>query len=200
MYVFFQELKIGESVLTEFILSSDGWTGKIEWKKPIEAVQKELILGFFKQIPPTQREYEVTNHIWTFLGPAGAQLVSILNQAIQGKLLSGTILQEVKDLRGNLKRGNLRYIPPTPPKPKFKEEDFFHAPPPAKKVELSGEALYSALSSLLGIELSLFKSLNPADLKKAYRSAALRLHPDRNNGDGSRMSELNALWSIYSVK
>ncbi len=32
-------------------------------------------------------------------------------------------------------------------------------------------------------------------LKPIYRKAALRLHPDRNNGDGSKMSELNSIWA-----
>lgn len=36
---------------------------------------------------------------------------------------------------------------------------------------------------------------NLKDMKLVYRRAALTLHPDRNNGDGSRMSELNAIWS-----
>lgn len=32
---------------------------------------------------------------------------------------------------------------------------------------------------------------------KLYRAAAMRLHPDRNNGDGSKMSELNRIWREY---
>ena len=32
---------------------------------------------------------------------------------------------------------------------------------------------------------------------KLYRQAALRLHPDRNNGDGSKMSSLTQLWREY---
>lgn len=56
------------------------------------------------------------------------------------------------------------------------------------------------LVSLLGLNSwgefdSLLRSNGAA--KKLYRSAAMRLHPDRNNGDGSRMSKLNELWSIY---
>lgn len=31
---------------------------------------------------------------------------------------------------------------------------------------------------------------------KAYRKAAMLLHPDRNGGDGSKMSELNSVWGF----
>lgn len=37
------------------------------------------------------------------------------------------------------------------------------------------------------------------DLKKQYRRKALELHPDRNNGDGAAMSELNSVWSAYNA-
>jgi hypothetical protein len=37
-----------------------------------------------------------------------------------------------------------------------------------------------------------------SQLKKAYRRKALELHPDRNNGDGSKMSELNEVYNAYT--
>ena len=33
--------------------------------------------------------------------------------------------------------------------------------------------------------------------KKSYRAAALKYHPDRNHGDGAKMSELNMLWQLW---
>jgi len=36
--------------------------------------------------------------------------------------------------------------------------------------------------------------------KKIYRAAAIKLHPDKNNGDGSKMSKLNELWGIYGSR
>jgi hypothetical protein len=58
------------------------------------------------------------------------------------------------------------------------------------------------LLSLLGLNTwgafdALLKDASAA--KKLYRSAALRLHPDRNAGDGSQMSKLNELWRIYGT-
>jgi hypothetical protein len=34
-------------------------------------------------------------------------------------------------------------------------------------------------------------------LRKRYKQAAMKLHPDRNNGDGSKMATLNQLWGAY---
>lgn len=59
------------------------------------------------------------------------------------------------------------------------------------------------LLSLLGLNAwGEFDSLmrDSAAAKKLYRAAALRLHPDRNNGDGSQMSKLNELWGIYGTR
>lgn len=54
------------------------------------------------------------------------------------------------------------------------------------------------LISLLGLDnWGSFDALRNGELRKVYRSAAMRLHPDRNNGDGSRMAKLNQLMSIY---
>jgi hypothetical protein len=54
------------------------------------------------------------------------------------------------------------------------------------------------LVSLLGLDnWGAFDSLKNGDLRKIYRAAAMRLHPDRNNGDGSRMAKLNQLMAIY---
>lgn len=40
------------------------------------------------------------------------------------------------------------------------------------------------------------KNWTKNDATKAYRRAAMFYHPDRNNGDGSKMSELNSTWAI----
>lgn len=55
--------------------------------------------------------------------------------------------------------------------------------------------------SLLGLnKWGEFDSLPAKQAKKLYLSAAMRLHPDRNNGDGSKMSKLNELWGIYGSR
>lgn len=38
---------------------------------------------------------------------------------------------------------------------------------------------------------------DPVALKKLYRATAIKLHPDKNGGDHSRMSTFTQLWGIY---
>lgn len=59
------------------------------------------------------------------------------------------------------------------------------------------------LLSLLGLNTwGQFDSLlsDKVGAKKIYRAAAIKLHPDKNNGDGSKMSKLNELWGIYGTR
>lgn len=45
------------------------------------------------------------------------------------------------------------------------------------------------------VHVSIREDADILSLKPYYRKAALALHPDRNNGDGSRMSHLNMIWA-----
>jgi DnaJ domain len=78
---------------------------------------------------------------------------------------------------------------------KLKLEDFFYeAPAPAVPTR---DSLGNSICKLLGVTSDVLS--DSAALKKAYRKKALELHPDRNNGDGSKMSELNSIWSQYNA-
>lgn len=67
--------------------------------------------------------------------------------------------------------------------------------PASKKVPK--ETLAQQLIDILGCTLEDMKDSDK--IKKLYRRKALELHPDRNAGDGSKMSELNSIWSAYNA-
>ena len=77
-------------------------------------------------------------------------------------------------------------------------EEFFKEPeaglaPKTKKSKSDLEVAFISICVTTNGEMCF-----PTDkegLKKAYRKASMKLHPDRNNGDGSKMSELNQIWS-----
>lgn len=79
----------------------------------------------------------------------------------------------------------------------IKEGNFFYEEALNSPVVVTKESLAAQLCKLLEVTSEILKDTNAA--KKAYRAAALKYHPDRNNGDGARMSELNSIWSQYNA-
>lgn len=47
-----------------------------------------------------------------------------------------------------------------------------------------------------GLTLEQVKNYNKNEATKVYRKASMLIHPDRNGGDSTKMSELNAVWAI----
>jgi hypothetical protein len=214
VYVYYEHLNPNTPLeILDLVLSSDGRTTKLDWKNPKELAQSEIIRSLLKAVSPEDRDYDAKTYIWSYLGPAGPRVISVLNQAIQGGLLAGTTLSPLKDLRGLQAKGDFKwkpYAPPpkvnpyryktgVPPAPVYDEKDFFYAPPASRGTGIpSGEALFSALASLMNIPLEDFKAAAPSELKRYYRAACIRLHPDKG-GDPKKMSELTMLWSAYNA-
>ena len=48
---------------------------------------------------------------------------------------------------------------------------------------------------ILGIKPEDLKKMSKDDLKKAYRKAAMKTHPDRNGNDGEAFKDVNNAWS-----
>ena len=76
-------------------------------------------------------------------------------------------------------------------------EQFFYEEALNAPIIVTKESIAAQLCTMLQISSDVLRDTNAA--KKAYRMKALQLHPDRNNGDGSKMSELNSLWSAYNA-
>ena len=79
-------------------------------------------------------------------------------------------------------------------------EDFFHdhaytaqSAAPKTKIELL-KKLEFICKEQAQVLVSIREDSDIQGLKLFYRKAALALHPDRNNGDGSKMAELNVVW------
>lgn len=203
MYVYYEEFKDanGTLLLTEVVLSSYAREAKIDWSSKSEKAQFDILNAYFKSIPGDKRAYDATSHVWTYKETTGAALISTIQSGITGGLLGNCSVNKIIDLEDKVAKKELNRKDPKPRKPeqveiKFKEEEFFYAPEP--KAELSGEKLWSALATQLEIPVELVKTGTKDTLKGAYRRAALRFHPDRNDGDGSKMSELNYLWGLFN--
>ena len=81
--------------------------------------------------------------------------------------------------------------------PKDYAESFFNNQGINTTTTISREEIISKLTSLFGVDIV---SLDDAALKREYRKAALKYHPDRNDGNGDMMSELNMYYNMYVVK
>lgn len=136
-------------------------------------------------IPASDRVWDPTTKCW---------LVSQHSFELAQNLLTSSLLidsQHVTDISAvtNLNQAQ-------PKATTFTPNDFFYNTTPVKTAE-SKDSLQQKLAALLQIPSSILT--DPIAAKRAYRTIALKLHPDRNNGDGSKMSELNFLWSLWNA-
>lgn len=207
MYVYYEEFtdSTGAISLIEIVLSSYGSNTQINWKDPREKAAMDIINAYLKSVPADKRSYDATSHIWSFLGSTGVAVIQAMNAGINGGLLQRTSVHKITDLQDKASKGQLsrkdkpkKSINAPEVEIKFNEEEFFYNTQPPTEKKLVGEALWEALGDMLGIPMEEVKSGDARTLKKAYFRAAMKYHPDRNNGDGSKMSELNMLWGIYN--
>ncbi len=205
MYIFYEEFPATYVVdtITEFVVSSDGRSAKIAFYDQDEKTTFNMVSSLFKAIPLQNRSYDLASHVWTFIGVAGAKVVVTLESLKIGLPTLKIEMKKVISLADRINKSQLHLDDATflnngkPPEIKFNEADFFHAPP-APKGQISGEALYSALATLIGISVAELKAADSNKLKSFKRAASLKYHPDRNGGDSSKMSEFNMLWMIYT--
>ena len=110
-------------------------------------------------------------------------------------------IKEIKDLESKAIKGNLNWTStPKTGEAKYNVEDFFYTPQAAAPT-LTKESVSVRLATIFNLtEFEFVKITDETQLKRLYRQAALRLHPDRNGGEASQMSELNMLWNVYNSK
>lgn len=197
MYLLYEHHKdsAGALLATDMLMSSR-FPGKpgINFKNPAEAAFFEFTKKTFKEVHASQRTYDPDTKIWSFFGGIGASIYKILKESPFASFAGGIAFERIEDLAEAVKRG---YVA-KPEKLAFDPSDFFYtseAPVPSGPSRSEAE---KQLALLVGLEHSELKGLDPTMLRKVYLRAALRLHPDRNNGDATGMTNLNFYWQALN--
>jgi len=128
-------------------------------------------------IPATAREYDPSTFKWQI----AIEYWPALKQILEVSQFDIKVMQPSAGAQGvNV--------------PKDYAENFYHKPV-APKAETK-ESILTQLAALLGIHEDI-ASMELVALKKKYREAARKYHPDFG-GDSAKMSELNRVWTIYN--
>ena len=176
----------GKTVLTEMRLSSYG-DGRLAiiFRNPKENVIFELCKAILKWPPIAQRLYDEATKVWSYFEDYGPQVIERLKEVT--KTVQEIQCIAVEDLAAQALNNRVSLNGKSP---RMRPEDFFYNHGTLSSAPtLSKETVAEKLKALMGDVLD----------KSAYRKAALRFHPDRNNGDSKQMSELNMLWQIYTA-
>lgn len=194
MYIFYQHHRDGAGtvVLTELKLSSRDDIWHIQFKVQLEVASFELAKPVLKFPPAAKRSYDERTKVWTYFDDYGVQVLKKLEEILSP--VKVPVLIEVEDLQFLATRD--RFDVSKTRRREIRPEDFFYqtaAPPQAKVIDVAAE-----LSVLLEVSKETLAATQNGELKRLYRRAALKYHPDRNGGDSSKMSELNMLWGLYN--
>jgi len=182
MYVFFEHHKDADGTVlaTDVICSSFEHGIGIAWKRDQSLF--EIMKRLLKTPPLEKRSYNESLKIWTYLGTSGFSLLEIIQDTFT-KLRMGVEFREVQDLESQVAAGGIAVAK----QKKIDPKTFFYNAAPISH-EITREQASAKLKELFAV----------TD-KRSYRVAALAFHPDRNGGDGRKMSELNMYWRILNA-
>lgn len=195
MYVYYEHHKDanGKVLLTELRISSRN-NGRLEirFKDPMEETIFNACKAVLKWPPLSNYSYDPAIKCWSYFGQYGVkstygEVVIEKLEAICSALLTTFDAFPIQDLATQALTDSVDMK--TSSASHLSAEDFFYQKEPAQ--------LGSSTLSKAELEQKLTTLIGSAPDKKSYRRTALRLHPDMNNGDGSKMSELNMLWQLW---
>jgi len=153
------------------------------YSKDGSAQLKSFVDLLKSQVPASNRVYDPQTKVWT-----------IEKQIFENHLLKLMDMLKIRYFLGLPRKFDYYGTPVTP---KIDPNNFFYNTVPVPQAQ-TRESITESLAKILEVPTATLAQ--PLDVvKKIYRRKALELHPDRNNGDGSKMSELNSLWSVFSA-
>jgi hypothetical protein len=184
----------GKLVLTELRLSSTkAGEIKMNWFSKREKDVFDIIRGLLKSPPTAKRSYDNDTKIWTYFDEWGDTLFTQLKAVFTPDKLE---FVDVEDLAAQCVNN---FISPNKNKVPKAEDFFYNHGAAGATSSMTKESIVNKLAALLEVTPVALAATETNSLKTLYRKAALRLHPDRNNGDGSRMSDLNMYWRVYNA-
>jgi len=192
MYLLYEHFKSasGEILATDMLLTSR-FPGSpfISFRDANEKALFEFCKLIFKSIHTKNRTIDMNTYIWSFLGSAGKDVYDKIKAS--PIVAAGLLFERVEDLKGQKAAGFIH----RPDTSRIDPSDFFYqqAAPASAKI-LTRSEIAAKLAPMLQLTAPTIEAADLSILKKEYRRAALRLHPDRNNGDATQMTELNWLW------
>ena len=186
LYLHYEEFQIslpdkGVQNLVRLVFSISATEKKVYGAK-VFATIKDCVY-YLKQIPGDSRTMDPKTYIWTIPQDKFDSLKKIY---LTMQFISSEAYfkkhDSLQDFVDGVKKQKLGDIP--------KAEEFFYSyGQPTAQATLSKESIASKLELILiqalGEPVDLAKA-SAIELLKIYRHAALKLHPDRNGGDGSR--------------
>jgi hypothetical protein len=197
LYLHYEEFQIslpdkGVQDLVRLVFSTSATEKKVYGAKVFATIKD--CCYYLKQIPGDSRTMDPKTYIWTIPQDKFDSLKKIY--LTMQYISSESYFKKhdsLQDFVDGVKKQKLGDIP--------KAEEFFYSyGQPVAGGSLSKESIAAKLQLILTEALKTEIDLSKAtviDLLKVYRKAALIYHPDRNGGDGSKMSELNMLWQMY---
>lgn len=196
MYLFYEHHRdaTNKIILTEIKFSSSNTRWFISFKDQRENMIFEAAKIILKWPPVLKRSIDPTRWVWTYFEDYGEQVLAKIQETT--KPLGGVTCIEIEDL---FVQAAAQIIQLGKRKKIDAKEFFYNYGAPIQRAALSREQIQLELTKLLEISTRDLAAATKDDMKRLYRRAALRLHPDRNNGDGSKMSDLNMYWGLYNA-